>query len=239
MRRPRRLALLLWIGAWLLSHSTLAGAAVLLKGKVVGVTDGDTIVVLDASRVQHRIRLAGIDAPERSQAFGQVSKRALGQMVFQREADVFVMKTDRYGRSVGRVVVGGKDVCLEQIRSGLAWFYAEYEMELVPPDRARYSEAMRDAKRARRGLWSDPHAEPPWVYRRSRRGGSFSRGQRSAASAALAPPSPGRIIGNLHSHIYHLPDCPSWAKVAPQNRVYFESEAAASAAGFQKARNCP
>ena len=94
-----------------------------LHGKVVGVADGDTVTVLDAEKHQHKIRLAGIDAPEKAQAFGQASKKNLSDMIFGHEVDVSWDKRDRYGRIIGKISVDKIDVCLEQIRRGMAWHY--------------------------------------------------------------------------------------------------------------------
>ena len=90
-------------------------AADVLQGKVVGITDGDTLTVLDAQRHQHRIRLNGIDAPESSQPFGQVSKQNLSRLVFGQTVSVIWHKTDRYGRIVGTIMRGQTDVCLAPI----------------------------------------------------------------------------------------------------------------------------
>ena len=97
-----------------------------IRGRVVGVADGDTVTVLDASKSQHRIRLQGIDAPESRQAFGTRSKQHLSDLVFDREVSVEWQKLDRYGRVLGKVLVGGRDLCLAQVRAGMAWHYKYY-----------------------------------------------------------------------------------------------------------------
>lgn len=140
-----------------------------IRGRVVGVQDGDSITVLDSSYVQYKVRLAGIDAPEKKQAFGAASKRSLSALVYDRFVEVHVTKTDRYGRYVAKVTVGGTDVCLAQIRAGMAWFYADYQKELSPADREMYLAAHRAALAARSGLWADAAPIPPWQYRRLRR----------------------------------------------------------------------
>lgn len=89
-----------------------------IAGKVVGVTDGDTVTVLDATKTQHKIRLSGIDAPEKAQPFGQRSKENLSNFLFGKQVVVDAGKTDRYGRSVGKVFVGGVDANLEQVSAG-------------------------------------------------------------------------------------------------------------------------
>jgi endonuclease YncB( thermonuclease family) len=98
----------------------LPSQADLIRGRVVSVADGDTITVLDATNTQHKIRLAGIDAPEKSQPFGQRSRESLAQLVANRAVVVDTNKQDRYGRHIGKVLVGDQDINLEQIRRGLA-----------------------------------------------------------------------------------------------------------------------
>lgn len=104
-------------------------------GEVVGVADGDTITVLDADNVQHKIRLTGIDAPEKKQPFGNRSKQSLSDMVFNKTVTVETDKRDRYGRELGKVLADGKDVNLEQVRAGFAWHYKAYERTQSATDR--------------------------------------------------------------------------------------------------------
>lgn len=144
----------------------VVGHAETLPGRVVGVTDGDTITVLAAGNVQERIRVAGIDAPEKRQAYGQVSRQSLADLVFDRSVVIEWKKRDRYRRIVGRVLVGGRDAGLEQVRRGMAWHYRKYESEQSPDDRVRYGEAESSARNARRGLWQDKDPTPPWDWRR-------------------------------------------------------------------------
>lgn len=139
-------------------------------GRVVGVHDGDTLTVLDASRVQHKIRLMGIDAPELKQAFGRASKQHLSEACFGREVAVEVRKRDRYGRDLGRVQAQGLDLNLEQIRAGLAWHYRAFARDQTPEHRKTYAAAEEEARRARRGLWADAEPRPPWDYRRDPEG---------------------------------------------------------------------
>ncbi len=94
-----------------------------LTGKVVKITDGDTLYVLDGNYQQHKIRLAGIDAPERKQAYGLASRKHLASIVAGKRVRVKYQKRDRYGRIVGKVWVGDVDACLEQIKTGFAWHY--------------------------------------------------------------------------------------------------------------------
>ena len=141
-------------------------------GRVVGVQDGDTVTVLDASKQQHRIRIAGIDAPEKAQAFGAAAKENLARLAFEQQADVRCSKRDRYGREVCNVYVGARDVGLEQVRSGHAWWFREYAREQAPEDRKVYETAESEARGARRGLWHDASPIPPWDWRRQARSAS-------------------------------------------------------------------
>ena len=146
-----------------------------LRGHVVGVKDGDTIVVLDAERRQHIVRLAGIDAPEKRQAFGTVSKQHLSSLMFDRDVIVDWRKLDRYARIVGRVVVNGQDANLGQVDAGLAWHYKRFQGEQRPQDRLRYAAAEASAKEARRGLWRDLEPVAPWDWRKGSAVGTFDK----------------------------------------------------------------
>ncbi len=156
---------------WVLCGALQAHATV-LRGEVVALADGDTITVLDADRRQHKVRLAGIDAPEKRQSFGTQSKDSLASMVFRRQVVVEWSKYDRYGRVIGKVLVGNLDVCLEQVRLGMAWHYKRYAPEQSAADQAAYAAAETDARRAARGLWRDAAPVPPWEFRRHQSSGT-------------------------------------------------------------------
>ena len=140
-----------------------------LTGRVVRVTDGDTIVVLDANDAQHKIRLTGIDAPERKQAFGTKSKEHLSEAVAGKFVVVEYSKRDYYKRILGKVLLSGQDMNLEQIKAGLAWHYKKYQDEQSTSDREKYSDAELDAMRNKRGLWADHNPVAPWEYRKAKR----------------------------------------------------------------------
>ena len=149
-------------------HFTYASAAT-LTGRTVRVTDGDTIVILSEGNAQRKIRLQGIDAPERGQAYGTKSKEHLSESVAGRFVVVEYDKKDRYGRIVGKVMVGKEDVGLKQVSDGFAWHYKKYQKEQTVTDQILYTEAELKAKDAKRGLWQDPHAIAPWEYRAAKR----------------------------------------------------------------------
>lgn len=159
--------------AVLLIVATHASAAELL-GRVVHVADGDTVTVLDADHVQHVIRLAGIDAPERGQPFGQVSRRHLAERVITRPVIVTWHKRDRYGRLVGVVLLDGEDVNLGQVATGLAWHYRAYQAEQTPEQRCAYRDAEEAARAAHAGLWRVPDAVAPWDWRHAARSSTAS-----------------------------------------------------------------
>ena len=140
-----------------------------LLGKVIHVQDGDSITVLDDTRTQHKIRLTGIDAPERRQAFGNVAKESLAEQVAGQSVAVEWDKVDRYGRKVGKVLLGGLDSNLVQVKRGLAWHYKKYEREQSPADRQSYAVAEAEARAAKLGLWRDAAPLPPWHFRRKGR----------------------------------------------------------------------
>lgn len=147
----------------ILLFSPILGSAGEITGFVTAVADGDTITLLDATQAQHKIRLSGIDAPEKKQPYGQRSKQSLSDLVFNQQVTVEWNKRDRYGRIVGKVVLpSGIDANLQQIRKGMAWHYKQYERS---SHRMIYAEAERGARDARVGLWQDQQAVPPWEYR--------------------------------------------------------------------------
>lgn len=159
--RPRS-----WPDAVRLAALALAGAVAFapllaradFTGRVVGVADGDTLTVLDGKR-QVRVRLWGIDAPERGQPWSSRSREALGARAMHREARVVTRGHDGYGRTLARVVVDGVDLGDAQLADGLAWVYRRYANDASMI-------ALEDgARAARRGLWSQRDPEPPWRYR--------------------------------------------------------------------------
>jgi endonuclease YncB( thermonuclease family) len=133
-------------------------------GKVVNVTDGDTVVVLRAGNIQEKIRLAEIDCPEKSQAFGQGAKQFTLDQAAQKNVTVEVRDHDRYGRTVGEVFLpDGKSLNRELVRNGYAWWYRRYSKD------ESLGELEAQARTARRGLWSDQNAVAPWDWRKNRR----------------------------------------------------------------------
>jgi len=143
-------------------------AANVIHGRVVGVSDGDSVTVLDAQKTQHKIRLAGIDAPERAQAFGQKAKESLSDLVLGKSVDVEWSKQDRYGRIVGMITLAGVAINLEQIKRGMAWHYKPYQNEQSPEDRVAYAQSESQARDKKLGLWRDPTPIEPAVFRQKK-----------------------------------------------------------------------
>jgi endonuclease YncB( thermonuclease family) len=137
-----------------------------VRGQVVRVTDGDTLTVLDANQAQHKIRIAGIDAPERKQPYGQASRQNLARLTFEQMLEADCYKWDR-GRRICNASVNGKDIGLEQIRAGLAWHYKRFQREQTPEARRAYGDAEDAARKAQLGLWQDgANVVPPWEWRK-------------------------------------------------------------------------
>jgi endonuclease YncB( thermonuclease family) len=200
-----------------------------ITGQVVGISDGDTLTVLDESTRQRKIRFNGIDAPESGQAFGSRSKQSLSDLVLNQVVTVTGSKTDRYGRLVGKVTLHGRDIGLLQIDRGMVWFFRRYAHELSRDDARAYERAEINARAERRGLWIDPAPMPPWEWRAQQRG----------PVADVPPVTNGAIIGNRNSRVHHRPDCPDYNKVSERNRVYFKTVEEAERAGYRVAGNCP
>ena len=144
----------------------LSASADTLTGKVVKITDGDTLYVLDANYKEHKIRLAGIDAPERKQAYGLASRKHLLSIVAGKQVTVEYQKRDRYGRILEKVLLDGIDACLEQVKAGFAWHYKKYQHEQSLEDQRLYADAENQAREGRLGLWRENNPIPPWEHRR-------------------------------------------------------------------------
>ena len=133
------------------------------EGKCVAVTDGDTIKVMHEGKAE-RIRLYGIDCPERKQAYGQKAKKFTSDMVFGKTVEVLQVDTDRYGRTIAWVYIGGKggrNLNQDLVGVGLAWHYVRYAL-----DNPELKRLQADARENKRGLWKNPRSIPPWEYRK-------------------------------------------------------------------------
>lgn len=136
-----------------------------ITGRVVGISDGDTVTILDTFSTQYKVRLMGIDAPEKKQEFGSKAKKHLSDLIFGKIVTVEWFKRDRYNRILGKVLIDGRDVNLEQIRAGYAWHFKRYQEDQSPIDRKLYSDAEEESRRNRIGLWIDPSPVVPSEFR--------------------------------------------------------------------------
>ena len=161
MRALRVLAVLIPLAA--ASAAWAAKPHYEITGQVVKIADGDTLTVLDESKTQHKIRLAGIDAPEKGQPFGTKSRENLAAKVFRQTVRVEVIDVDRYHREVGRIYLGNRFANMEMVADGFAWRYVQYDKP------GEFTAAEADAREHRRGLWADPEPTPPWDWRKARR----------------------------------------------------------------------
>lgn len=143
----------------ILSLAVVSVQAEEIRGKVVSISDGDTITVLDSQKVQHKIRFQGIDAPETSQAFGSKCRQNLGDKIFGKLVVVTWTEKDRYDRILGEVTFGDRKINLEMVQDGAAWHYKQYS------DSKELAEAEEKARKAKKGLWSEKSPKPPWEFR--------------------------------------------------------------------------
>lgn len=155
-----------------------------IRVDVVRVSDGDSLVVRDASGQRSRIRLAGIDAPERSQPWSNVARLHLRSLVVGAPLWVEPLKLDRYDRLVvhARTEIG-IDPAMAMLQAGLAWHFARYDPDLPPSLRRSYALAQAAARQAGTGLWADANPEPPWEFRRR------NRAKRAVPASAAGPTS--------------------------------------------------
>lgn len=216
-----------------------------ILGKVVEVTDGDNITVLDKHKKQRNIRLAGIDAPEPDQGFGQQAKKFLSDLVLDKDVVVVGQDLKSGGRFLGKVLLGGRDINLEMVMSGFAWHYTTHDKELDDRDRQLYESAEVHARMLKFNLWSDPKPVPPWTFHNDVTGSEAEPQPpptEPAKDPAAEPPvtaeTAAEIVGNRKSKIYHWRGCPGYVATSEQNRIVFKTREEAEAAGYRAARNC-
>jgi len=169
-------------------------AAGTLSGRVVAVSDGDTLTLLTKDKQQVKIRLSDIDTPEKRQPFGSRSQQALASKVFGKDVTIAVREKDRYGRTVGRVLLDGRDINAELVAEGYAWVYRQYSKD------QRLFQLEDEARAMKRGLWALPEAErqPPWEWR---------RGQRNAPAAAAKRDEQGPFVCGRKQYCTQMTSC--------------------------------
>jgi len=176
-----------------LADAASPASAETLKGRVVGVTDGDTIRLLVSGRSEYKVRLGEIDAPESGQPFGQKSKRMLSDLVFNRTVTVRVTDVDRYGRSVGVIQAGNTNINAEMVKRGGAWAYRRYLSD------QGYLLWERQAQQSRRGLWGlqADQIMAPWDWRAARR----NRRGSNAPAERMTPIARSAISGGTSADL--------------------------------------
>jgi len=159
----RRIILMLALLTLLIALPAARSASALV-GRVIHVSDGDTVVILTAKREEVKIRLHGIDCPESGQAFGMAAKRQMLDLAGGKDVTVVPMSTDRYGRTVGEVFLSdGTSLNKTLVSTGYAWWYQRYA-----PHDIELSALEAEARRVRRGLWADTAPTPPWEWRKEK-----------------------------------------------------------------------
>jgi endonuclease YncB( thermonuclease family) len=201
-------------------------------GKVVGISDGDTISVLRAGKAV-KVRLYGIDAPEKAQAFGTKARQFTATLVFQKDVTVIMRATDLYGRIVGEVLLpDGRSLSQELVKAGMAWWYKPYAAKDTT-----LAQLEAEARAAKRGLWADAHPMPPWAWRKEKHVASAAGAGTVSGTASAA--TDGEVHGNRHSKVYRVPGCRGYTGMNPVSVVPFATEADAQQAGYRKAKDCP
>ena len=152
----------------LLQTTTLA-EPLILKGRIVRVTDGDTVTLLDEHQTLRKIRLAGIDAPESAMPYGLDATLYLVSLVLGKTVEAVAYKQDRYGRTVATLMLGEQDINLAMIQVGLAWHYKHYAKEQPAAQAQAYAQAEELARTKNLALWQDSDPSAPWDWRKSRR----------------------------------------------------------------------
>jgi len=207
------------------------------SGRVVNIADGDTITVLRDNTSQDKIRMYGIDCPEKSQPFGQKARQFTRSLVFGKRITFRTMDRDRYGRNIAWVYVGKTNVNAELVRVGYAWHYRKYSDDPV------LQRLENEARKAKRGLWSDTAPLPPWDYRNGKRMASSVNRTGNAHAGTLSVKKDNATIhsailyhGNVSSTKFHLPDCPAYD--CKKCTAVFRSRGEAIEAGYKPCQTC-
>lgn len=131
-----------------------------LTGKVIHISDGDTVHILTHEKEKYKIRLNDIDAPENKQDFGNKSKENLKKYIYNKNVSVIYNNKDKYGRILGTIYLNNQDINLQQIKDGFAWVYRKYSKNHF------YYKAEKEAQNTKKGLWQDKNPIAPWIYRK-------------------------------------------------------------------------
>lgn len=221
MRKVLRCALLLAVVAVSAASAQVRDlVGVVFDANVVSIVDGDTVdVILAGQKRRIRIRLEGIDAPERGEPFSATATRSARVLLFDQRTRIEGRDVDRYGRLVARISVHGNDTSVELVKAGLACHYTQYSSDAV------LARAEAEARRAGRGFWASGAARP-----------NCATDSRLSTQQQAAGSQEKTFHGNVASHLYHAPSCRNY-NCRNCTRT-FKSEADAQAAGFKPAGDC-
>lgn len=205
------------------------------QGKVIGISDGDTITVLreqDTTKEQVKIRLYGIDCPESHQAFGSAAKQATSDLVFGKIVEVDEIDKDRYGRTVAVVIALDTERVLnaDLLAQGYAWVYRQYCREMFCDAWKRLES---DARKDGRGLWADVNATPPWEFRRN---GRQVKASIEESSVDVKQDLATVYRGNIDSKVFHAPQCKHYS--CASCTITFVAREAAISAGYKPCGIC-
>lgn len=140
-----------------------------LFGKVTKVSDGDTIEVLDSEKTRHKIRLAGIDAPEKKQSFSNAAQKHLANLVAGKEVCIAGGEKDKYQRIVGTVIINKTSANASLVALGYAWHYKKFENEQTATERTVFAQFEKEARSNTLNLWSNTSPIAPWDWRAGKR----------------------------------------------------------------------
>lgn len=138
--------------------------ATTIKGKVIKITDGDTITILEENGDKTRVRFYGIDAPEKKQDYGIKSLNVLKKLIDKKEIEIEIKNKDQYGRIVGVVYYDKININLYMLETGNAWWYKQYSKHNI-----EFKIAEEKAKSEKIGLWKEKNPTPPWIYRKEKK----------------------------------------------------------------------
>lgn len=199
-------------GLFLIAAGTCAGGE-LQHGRCIGVSDGDTVTLLLAGQQECKVRLWGIDAPEKRQDCGQMAQKVLSTLIYGQVVNVKLRGKDRNGRCIGKIFARGEYINLRMVQKGMAWHFHRYA-----PEDHELQEAETAARSARAGLWRDTAPIPPWQWRQGKRGVSSTSmvsGQqktRATTAPAATPSVPTRPFWVSGTGKIHSPACRYYGK---------------------------
>ena len=152
--------------AFFIISTTVSVLAETVKGKIIRVVDGDTVLARTVDNKKIRIRLSGIDAPEKKQAYGIESKKFLENLISSKIVKISISKKDKYKRYLGMIFLNKTNINLELVKSGNAWAYRRYLKKMNKKLKEAFIKAESHAQFQKIGLWGKKSPVPPWLWRK-------------------------------------------------------------------------